>query len=62
MLQFIEHDEAEIWAINMQKLLPDSIGLALFDNEGNILGASDAMHIGNTCMADMQKIFRTMKL
>jgi len=38
LLEFGSKDEAQLWAINMQKLIPDSVGITLFNEQGEILG------------------------
>ncbi len=54
MIQFAGEDEAQTWAIKMQRLIPDSVGLALFNETGQIFGQKGELHVGDTCMADLR--------
>ncbi|VAW63574.1 hypothetical protein MNBD_GAMMA10-884 [hydrothermal vent metagenome] len=54
MIQFGGEDEAQAWAIKMQRLIPDSVGLALFNETGEIFGQKGELHVGDICMADLQ--------
>jgi diguanylate cyclase (GGDEF)-like protein len=63
LILFAENSEAEIWATSMQKLLPESIGLALFDYEGNVLGNPMTLNLSKMCIADLHKhIFAEQQL
>jgi len=55
LILFSEASEAQVWALEMQRLLPGSIGLALFDDEGNVLGNPTMLNLGSMCVADMNK-------
>ncbi|MDH5711833.1 MAG: diguanylate cyclase [Gammaproteobacteria bacterium] len=47
---------AQEWAAVTQKLLPESIGLALFDGDGNVLGQPAELSLGSMCLADMEAL------
>jgi diguanylate cyclase (GGDEF)-like protein len=54
LVLFESFQKAQDWAIITQKLLPESIGLALFDEEGNVLGHPAELSLGPTCIADLK--------
>jgi len=41
LLEFGTKAETQMWANNMQRLVPESIGLTLFDDEGQIKGLEE---------------------
>lgn len=45
---------AEEWALHYNKYLPNSLGLALLSNDGDILGDPHALRIGLACIHDLQ--------
>jgi len=46
---------AEQWALHHNKYLPDSLGLALISNKGELFGDSHALRLGQYCINDLQK-------
>jgi len=54
MIQFSGEEEAQSWSIEMQRLIPDSVGLALFNETGEIFGQQGEIHVGDMCMADLK--------
>lgn len=55
LLHFGSQTETQLWANEMQRILPDSIGLTLFDNDANALGIPGEMRLNANCLADMKK-------
>ncbi len=55
LVQFTSPNEAQVWATHMQQLIPDSIALAIFNDEGEILGNKKAFRIGTLCYEDLKK-------
>ncbi|HED35755.1 MAG TPA: sensor domain-containing diguanylate cyclase [Gammaproteobacteria bacterium] len=55
MIQFGGEDEAQVWAVRMQHLIPDSVGLALFNETGQIFGQKGELHVGDICMVDLKR-------
>ena len=53
LVVFGEQEEAQKWAQSTQLLIPDSIGIALFNEEGNILGRKKVLRVGKLCYADL---------
>lgn len=58
LLHFGSSVETQIWANQMQSLLPDSIGLTLFDINGNALGLPGEMRLNKNCLVDTQKRYK----
>ncbi|TNF32761.1 MAG: GGDEF domain-containing protein [Gammaproteobacteria bacterium] len=54
LLQFGSSEEALQWAKDMQKLVPDSIGMALFEPDGNVRGLLSELRLSDQCLNDMQ--------
>jgi len=50
---FGTNNEAQIWAKNIQPLIPDSISVALFNEDGQILGRKEDFRVGELCYADL---------
>lgn len=50
---FGEQEEAQKWAQRTQLLIPDSIGVALFNEDGSILGRKKVLKVGKLCYADL---------
>ena len=55
LIQFAEVDEAHDWARKTQRLLPESLGLALFDEDGKLLGNPMQLRLGESCVLDMHQ-------
>ncbi|MDH5359195.1 MAG: GGDEF domain-containing protein [Gammaproteobacteria bacterium] len=51
--------EAEAWALKQRSIIPDSIGLALTDEDANVLGNHGELRVGQACRADMQRNFHS---
>ena len=47
--------EAEDWALNQRRIIPDSIGLALTDGDANVLGNHGELRVGQACRADLKR-------
>ena len=46
---------AEQWALHHNKYLPNSLGLALLTNDGELFGNPHALKVGLNCILDLQK-------
>lgn len=57
MLQFGSNSEVQAWSVDMQRMLPGSIGLALFDEAGNVRGRRSELKLSDHCFIDMQRRF-----
>jgi len=53
---------AQEWARKIQALIPDSIGVALFNDQGNILGQQKTLRVGELCLADLHKFIKNIPL
>ena len=58
LLQFGTNEETQAWANNMQRLLPESIGLALFDAHANVKGIKSELRLSDKCITDMNRRFK----
>ena len=58
LLQFGTNEEVQQWANEMQRILPESIGLALFDAEGRVMGVRERLRLSDRCLSDMHKRFK----
>jgi diguanylate cyclase (GGDEF)-like protein len=56
LLEFGDQDEAFLWALNYRKLLPDTVGLTLINQDGEILGNPDSLLIGQKCRLDIASL------
>ena len=56
ILLFSDTESAVLWAKNTRHLLPQSIGVALIDAEGNVLGEPADLLVGNQCITDLKDI------
>ena len=54
LLQFGTNEDTQEWASKMQRLLPESIGLALFDQQANVKGVKGELRLSDRCIADME--------
>jgi len=45
-------------ALSMQRIIPDSIGVAFFSKEGNVLGDRESVRVGDQCVADIHHILQ----
>lgn len=48
-------EEQQQWALSRQRLLPDLVGLALLDANGEVLGEAEALRVGAQCLADLRR-------
>ncbi|HEY9052995.1 MAG TPA: diguanylate cyclase [Gammaproteobacteria bacterium] len=62
LLQFGTPGQAQQWASDMQRLLPDSIGMALFDPNGRVRGVLSELRLSDQCMMDMQLRIKGMSV
>jgi len=56
LIEFGDRDAAEKWARSIRKLVPDSVGLALLDADGNVLGNPLSLRLGTRCVIDMHAL------
>lgn len=57
LLEFGTKVEAQVWANEMQRLVPESIGLSLFDADGQIKGLESEIRLSDGCLIDMDRRF-----
>jgi len=55
LVVFGSNEEAQLWAKKTQLILPDSIGVALFNEDGEVLGQRETLRVGKLCYADLHK-------
>ena len=55
-------EEQQQWAISRQRMLPDLLGLALVNPQGNVLGEAVSLRVGPSCQRDMQRAETLMDL
>lgn len=55
---FSEQEKARLWSQSTSPILPHNIGLALFDEDGELLGDANELRVGHQCLADLRKIFK----
>jgi len=55
-LLFRDPARAEQWSASIRRRLPGVIGVALFTDDGGILGDAPAQRVGPECLADMGKL------
>ena len=48
--------EIQDWTVRTRELIPDIVGLAIFDHEGNLYGDGAAQHVGPKCREDVGKL------
>lgn len=54
LLQFGSSTEMEDWALNARQFFPDSLGVGLMRDDGEIAGDITQLRIGNLCVIDLQ--------
>ena len=55
LLVFGTDQEAHLWSIDMRRLLPDSIGLALFDDTARVKGDDEDLRLSERCYTDLRR-------
>lgn len=58
MIEFSSEEDIQEWAQTMQDLIPENIGLALFNNDGRILGNPVTLRLGDRCVADLSSYLK----
>ena len=53
ILAFGDVERAVMWAIELRTILPESIGVALFDHSGEVLGDPLLLNLGRQCVSDL---------
>ena len=53
---FDDPARAEQWSVSIRRRLPGVIGVALFTEDGTILGDAPSQRVGPECLADMRKL------
>jgi len=48
-------EEQQAWAVSRQRLLPDLLGVALVNPQGEVLGDALSLRVGPRCQQDMQR-------
>lgn len=56
ILNFADVERAVLWAREVRELLPESIGVALIDPDGKVLGEPLQLNLGKQCVADLNKM------
>ena len=56
LLEFRDSDNAVVWAKEVRKLIPESIGVALIDPQGYILGEPLQLNLGTQCVNDLKQL------
>jgi len=62
LLEFGTKEEIQAWSNNMQRLVPESIGLTLFDTHGQIKGLKGQLRLSERCLEDMDKRFKNISI
>lgn len=57
ILEFADRERAVAWAKEVRALVPESIGVALIDPDGAILGEPLQLNLGAQCISDLQALF-----
>ncbi len=57
IVQFADRERAMIWAKEVRRLIPESIGVALVNSEGTILGEPLQLNLGAQCVNDLNLLF-----
>lgn len=57
ILEFGDKERAVTWASEVRELVPESIGVALIDPEGEILGEPLQLNLGTQCVSDLHAHF-----
>ena len=62
LLEFGTKEEIQAWSNKMQSIIPDSIGLTLFDSSGEIRGLEGQLRLSERCLDDMDKRFKNISI
>ena len=62
LLEFGTKEEIQVWSNKMQRLVPESIGLTLFDTHGQIKGVEGQLRLSERCLDDMDKRFKNISI
>lgn len=62
LVVFGDVDEAQLWSQKTQQLIPDSVAVALFTDEGKILGLRRALRVGESCYSDLHNHIKNISL
>jgi len=62
LLEFGDQDKAFLWALNYRRLLPDTVGLSLIGNDGEIQGNPGSLLIGPECRVDIENLSHGIKI
>lgn len=57
ILEFADKERAVVWAQEVRALIPESIGAALIDPGGEILGEPLQLNLGKECVSDIHALF-----
>ncbi len=58
LIHFGSYEQVQAWANEMQHLLPESIGFAVFDNRNRVKGVPAQLRLSKRCLDDMNKRFK----
>lgn len=56
LLEFGDATNAQLWALQLRRFLPQAIGVALLDNYGKVLGEPASQRLGPLCLTDLAKL------
>ena len=59
LANFWKEDDIQEWTIKTRKILPQTVGLAIFDHNGEIIGDADAQKMGEGCLLDVNKFIHS---
>jgi len=62
IIAFGDSASAEQWAHQVRLLMPESIGMALVDSAGNVMGEPLTLRLGPACVDDVQRTLRGGKI
>ena len=62
LLQLEDETEASGWALKQRNVIPDAIGVALFDPSGKVLGNRLELRLGELCINDMHDLIQGKKI
>ncbi len=55
LIQFGEHKDIHLWAKKMQRIVPDIIGIAVFDKSFDLKGNRSDFRLGKSCVIDFKR-------